>query len=104
MIANTFSNNELYDHESVTYQKVYNSLKYIHSNRSGNRILLAVKTPEVLSTEKALTKDRRDYLEAIGVDFEDFLDRLKSEPDWKESVRPLTDQFAPPNLLNRNSD
>ncbi|MFT5521609.1 MAG: spermidine synthase [Enterobacterales bacterium] len=101
LIANTFSRNKLYHNESVTYQKVFGKFNYIHSKRSGNRIIYAKKNGNPY--EKSLLKNDRIIRELteIGVNFVEFEKLLTNEPDWKENARPLTDQYSPANLLNQ---
>jgi len=100
LIANTFSNNKLYHYESVTYQKVFGAFDYIHSVNSGNRVIYANAT-ETNTTVAALSKNVLTALTEIGVDFNEFNKRLTNKPDWKQNVRPLTDQFSPANLLKQ---
>ncbi|MFT5452071.1 MAG: spermidine synthase, partial [Enterobacterales bacterium] len=101
LIANTFSRNKLYHNESVTYQKVFGKFYYIHSQRSGNRIIYAKKNQTIYDGK--LLKDTKilNQLISIGVDFNEFEKLLTNEPDWKENVRTLTDQYSPANLLNQ---
>jgi spermidine synthase len=101
LIANTFSRNKLYHNESATYQKVFGKFYYIHSRSSGNRIIYAKNDHFVY--EKSLLKDKQltTQLISIGVDFNEFNELLTNEPDWRENVRTLTDQYSPANLLNQ---
>ncbi|PCI65633.1 MAG: hypothetical protein COB38_10915 [Gammaproteobacteria bacterium] len=98
--ANTFSSSELYNYESVTYQAVFNQLQILQSPTKGNRIIFACncnnfqKLPE--STEKLVS-----LLKNYGVDLQYLVARISTEIDWDESVKPLTDQHSPANLLNR---
>ena len=41
LVANTFSDNKLFHHESVTYQNVFGKFHHIHSNKSANRVIFA---------------------------------------------------------------
>ncbi|MCP3673722.1 MAG: spermidine synthase [Gammaproteobacteria bacterium] len=100
LIANTFSNKKLYDHESVTYQNVFGDFNYIHSKKSGNRIIYAFKS-NLNAIKPSLSKELRESLSNIGVNFYDFERRLTKKPDWQQDVRPLTDQYSPANLLNQ---
>ncbi len=101
LIANTFSNNQLYNHESVTYNEAFDSFNYIHSKKSGNRVIFATKN----NTRKFdfLAHDSKLAIElmSIGVNLEDFEQRLTNKPDWDNSARLLTDQYSPANLLNK---
>ncbi len=106
LIANTFSKNKLYDHESMTYQQVFGKFYYVHSELSGNRIIYApfksenndiLETINISIQNKAFTTP----LTQIGVDFDHFQRLLTNEADWNQSARPLTDQYSPANLLNQ---
>ena len=101
LIANTFSRNKLYDYESVTYQNVFGLFKYIHSTKSGNRIIYAGNKNQQKHLGNFKSSKEADYLVSIGVDLEEFNRQLISKPDWNQNVRPLTDQFSPANLLNQ---
>ena len=103
LIANTFSTNRLFDHESVTYQTVFGNFYYAHSNRSGNRIIYANLKDKNALNAKPEVKELKAYLRKIGVDFRLFDRLLLKKVDWDETVKPLTDQFSPANLLNQGS-
>jgi len=100
LIANTFSNNKLFHHESVTYQDVFGDISYIYSQKSGNRVIYTHKNGQPINTaiipEQKIIKKLND----IGVKL-NALQRLTNEPDWDIDVRVLTDQFSPANLLNQ---
>lgn len=101
LIANTFSTNKLYHHESVTYQKVFGEFYYAHSDRSGNRIIFGnLDKPNSFESDPKV-KQIKEYLQSIGVDFRLFNRLLSNKVDWDESARSLTDQFSPANLLNQ---
>jgi len=101
LIANTFSNNKLYDHESVTYSNVFKKFSFIHSKSSGNRVIYAQKNIANKSNHISDNSQLASKLTTIGVDLKDFRQRLTDKPDWKEDARLLTDQFSPANLLNQ---
>ena len=98
--ANTFSSSELYNYESVTYQAVFNQLQILQSPTKGNRVIFACncenfnKVPEV---NNKLAKQ----LEKYGVNLPYLVARISADIDWDESVKPLTDQHSPANLLKR---
>lgn len=99
LMANTFSTNRLYHHESVTYQHVFGPYYHLHSDRSGNRIiyanLQALDSYNSHSSNQAL----RIKLERIGVNFDRFNRLINQQIDWDQNARPLTDQYSPANLL-----
>ena len=101
LIANTFSRNKLYHHESVTYQKVFPGFHYIHSQKSGNRIIYAKSNNQALEFNALDNTETAAKLTAIGVDFPEFKDLITNTPDWKQNVRGLSDQYSPANLLNQ---
>jgi spermidine synthase len=100
LAANTFSISELYDHESVTYQAVFDTFYNMKPGDSGNRVVLA-RTGDLPSVE--LLEQRAEELAPIlapyGIDLPGMLDLLRTEPDWNTEARVLTDQYAPVNLL-----
>ena len=100
LAANTFSTSRLYDHESVTYQQVFRDLVTLHRPDSGNRIILARMTP--LPDDEVLLQNARELvpgMEHFGFDPVNLIGYIGREPDWDESVRPLTDEYSPANLL-----
>ncbi|MCP4411492.1 MAG: spermidine synthase [Gammaproteobacteria bacterium] len=99
LIANTFSNNKLYHHESVTYQSIFGNFYYIHSSKTANRVIF-VSTGKYHPLKVLPNISLNSSLNAIGVDLVDFEERLTQKRDWNENARPLTDQFSPANLLN----
>lgn len=101
LIANTFSNYKLYHHESVTYQDVFGPFGYIHSKKSGNRIIYAANNYERFKNPQQMAPNLLNRLRTIGVDLKEFNQSLTNKPDWDEDARPLTDQFSPANLLNQ---
>ena len=101
LISNTFSNNRLFDHESATYQKVFGEFYYVHSDRSGNRIIYAnLNQPNAFESDPKM-QDVKKYLREIGVNFRTFNRLLSNKVDWDESAKVLTDQYSPANLLNQ---
>lgn len=98
--ANTFNGSKLYDYESVTYQSVFNELQILPSRTKGNRIIFACNCDK-LSGQFKLNQPIKSALLPLGVDLDSLVNRLSSKVDWDTSVRPLTDQFSPANLLNQ---
>jgi spermidine synthase len=99
--ANTFSISRLYDHESVTYQAVFGEFFNVRSSVSANRVILAVPgdlPPKVSLSSAVRTVGPR--LVPYDIRINEYLPGINTEPDWDESVRTLTDQYAPANLLN----
>jgi len=102
LIANTFSNNKLYHHESVTYQKVFGAYNYVHSQKSGNRVIYAnVSDKTIENADLKMHPQLADQLSDMGVNINRFKKLVTNKPDWKEEVRPLTDQYSPANLLKQ---
>ena len=103
LVANTFSTSRLYDHESVTYQRVFGPFFNFKMPITGNRVVVANR--HELPGKKVL-QDRANKLAVrfvrYAVNIDDFPPYMKHDKDWNEKVRPLTDQFAPVNLLRGN--
>ena len=98
--ANTFSGSKLYDYESVTYQSVFEQLKFLKSPTKGNRIIFACnceKFPEKITANEMMQAKLLPH----GVDLKKLVNRLSQKVDWDTKVQPLTDQFSPANLLNQ---
>jgi spermidine synthase len=104
LVANTFSTSKLYHHESVTYTNVYGNFFNFKMPITGNRVIVTNGKP--LPSRKQL-QDRANKLSGrmtkYFVNIEDFPKYMSRDRDWDESKRPLTDQFAPANLL-RNQE
>ncbi len=98
--ANTFNGSKLYDYESVTYQSVFDQLQILPSLTKGNRIIFACNC-ENLAGKIKVNQQIKKALVPFGVDLDSLVSRLTNKVDWDTSVRPLTDQFSPANLLNR---
>ena len=103
LIANTFSTSRLYDHESVTYQRVFNEFFNFKLPTSGNRIIIA-QLDTLPPRGELVTEAQRiaASLEKYGVPLLDYPRRLSTRVDWDMSRRILTDQYSPGNLLNEN--
>ena len=100
--ANTFSASRLYHHESATYQAVFGTFFNFKAPGSGNRIVLAANgslpPTAVLEANAAAW---RAPLAAYGVPIDSYPALLAAATavDWDAAARPLTDQYAPANLL-----
>jgi len=103
LVANTFSTSRLYDHESVTYQRVFNEFFNFKLPTSGNRIIVTQLQP-LPPRGQLVTEARRlaDSVHQYGVPLLDYPRRLSTRVDWDMSARLLTDQYSPGNLLNAN--
>ena len=103
LVANTFSTSRLYDHESVTYQRVFGPFFNFKMPITENRVV--VTNGHELPGRKVL-QDRANKLAdrfvKYAVNIDDFPRYMNDDKDWNEKVRPLTDQFAPVNLLRGN--
>ena len=103
LVANTFSTSRFYDHESVTYQKVFGEFFNFKLPSSGNRIIIARDAP--LPPRGELTGVARSLapsVEKFGVPLLEYPSRLSTRVDWDMSRRALTDQYSPSNLLRDN--
>ena len=103
LVANTFSTSRFYDHESVTYQRVFNEFFNFKMPSSGNRIILTQLKSlpprgQLVSEAQAISQRMEKY----GVPILEFPARLSTRVDWDMSRRVLTDQFSPANLLRDN--
>ena len=98
--ANTFSSSELYNYESVTYQAVFNQLQILQSPTKGNRVIFACNCENFNKVPEVNNKLARQ-LEKYGVNLPYLVARISADVDWDESVKPLTDQHSPANLLKR---
>ena len=115
LTANTFSSSKLYGYESATYKAVFGDFYQVSNLDNSNRIILARKNglDQNLATEQAIvgqgdnmTKLAIELL-AIGVDAKKLYQNMKStaiHQDWSDDSPLLTDQFAPANLLNMDTD
>jgi spermidine synthase len=98
LAANTFSSSGLYEHESVTYAKVFE--KFFNLKRE-NRVIVTRLGP--LPGREQLSTNARRFVAAFdryGFDAADVLPLFTQERDWNPNARVLTDQYSPANLLN----
>jgi spermidine synthase len=103
LAANTFSTSRLYDHESVTYQRVFGEFYNFKLPTSGNRLIIAQLQP--LPPRNELIERSREMepmLEKYGVPLQEYPRRMSTRVDWDMSRRILTDQYSPGNLLREN--
>ncbi|MEX0964964.1 MAG: fused MFS/spermidine synthase [Pseudohongiellaceae bacterium] len=103
LVANTFSTSRFYDHESVTYQRVFGEFFNFKLPTSGNRIIitqLGTLPPRgnLISRAQALAP----ALDKYGVPLLEYPNRLSTRVDWDMSRRVLTDQYSPANLLQED--
>ena len=100
LVANTFATSALYDHESVTYNQVFPQFINFKMPNSGNRVIIAtIKPLPSHQTIRERAMKLTDVLTTFSIDILRFLPYLKRTKDWREDVRPLTDQYSPANLL-----
>jgi spermidine synthase len=101
IVANTFSDSALYDHESVTYRAVFGPFFNL---KLGNRIILGRVGGISPGDDLALARKNAPLLEAQlkarGTNSDFLLPLLKANIDWDPNSRLLTDQYSPSNLLN----
>ncbi len=103
VVANTFSTSRLYDHESVTYQRVFGEFFNFKLPTSGNRIIIAQLEPLPPRGELVTrAQEFGDRLRKYDIPLLDYPRRLSTRVDWDMSRRELTDQFSPGNLLQGN--
>lgn len=103
LVANTFSTSRLYDHESVTYQRVFGEFYNFRLPTSGNRIIIA-QLGELPSQNELIAEAERlkARLAKYDVPLDEYPRRLSTRVDWDMSRRVLTDQYSPGNLLREN--
>jgi spermidine synthase len=115
LTANTFSSSKLYGYESATYKAVFGDFYQVGNQYNNNRIILARKSglDKNFDREQAVVKKNVNIdklaleLLAIGVDVKKLYKNMKStakHQDWPDDSPVLTDQFAPVNLLNIDTD
>ena len=103
LVANTFSTSRFYDHESVTYQQVFNEFFNFKLPSSGNRIIMTQLGPlPPRGTLASAAQQIAPSLEKYGVPLLEYPNKLSTRVDWDMSRRVLTDQYAPANLLREN--
>ncbi len=100
LVANTFSTSHLYDHESVTYQRVWDEFYNFRLPNSGNRIIITRAKPLPPRGDLSAAASRlADGLRKYGIPLLEYPARMSTWVDWDMSRRVLTDQYSPGNLL-----
>jgi spermidine synthase len=100
IVANTFSDSALYDHESATYRAVFGPFFNL---KLANRIIVG-RSGGILPDDLVNARKNAMLLQAAlakhgtGSDF--LLPLLSTKVDWDANSRILTDQYSPSNLLN----
>ena len=103
LVANTFSTSRFYDHESVTYQRVFGEFFNFKLPTSGNRMIIT-QLDSLPPRGNLITRAQSlaPSLDKYGVPLLEYPNRLSTRIDWDMSRRVLTDQYAPANLLQGN--
>ncbi len=100
IVANTFSDSALYDHESATYRAVFGPYFNL---KLANRIILG-RAGGILPGDLANARKNAGTLEPAlaqrGTGSNFLLPLLSTNVDWDTNSRILTDQYSPSNLLN----
>ncbi len=103
LVANTFSISDLYDHESATYAAVFGKFINFKIPESANRMVVvpgkSVPEEQLLTRANALRNTLAPYNVPIRRYSRILIRQRDRRPDWDPAARPLTDQFAPANLL-----
>ncbi|MBT3426685.1 MAG: fused MFS/spermidine synthase [Gammaproteobacteria bacterium] len=102
VVANTFSTSKLYDYESATYKSVFGNFFNFKLPETGNRVIIA--GPQPLPSKKVLMSRARRLANRLApyyINIEDYPRYMSTTSDWDQSVKPMTDQYAPANLLKR---
>lgn len=100
IVANTFSDSALYDHESATYATVFGPYFNL---KLANRIILGRAgglAPDDLANARKNAATLEPMLSKRGTGSEFLLPLLSTKVDWDPNSRILTDQYSPSNLLN----
>jgi len=100
IVANTFSNSVLYDHESATYREVFGPFFNL---KLQNRIVLGRKggiAPDDLAHANWNAAALEAELNRRGTSSAALLKLMNPAIDWDPQARILTDQYSPSNLLN----
>ena len=100
VVANTFSTSKLYDYESVTYESVFGNFFNFMLPITGNRVIIT--GPQPLPSRQTLTRRAKRLANRLApyyINIEDFPKYMATTSDWDSSVQPMTDQYAPANLL-----
>ena len=100
LAANTFATSELYDHESETYRAAFGAFFNFRLPTTNNRVILARNgaLPGRPSMQRNATT-WHERLQPYDVPIRSYPTDLSTALDWDTTKRPLTDQYAPANLL-----
>jgi spermidine synthase len=98
LVANTFSNSALYDHESTTYKAVFGEFFNL---RLGNRVVLTRLggLPDMQTVRRNAAQFAAEFRRR-GADAEFTAGLFNTRSDWDQTARILTDQYSPSNVLN----
>ena len=103
LIANTFSISDLYHHESNTYAAVFDEIINFRLWESANRVIIApgrhFTDKELKERGRAWRERLKPYAVPIRKYTREIIEARGDKPDWNTSVRVLTDQYSPANLL-----
>jgi spermidine synthase len=100
IVANTFSDSALYDHESATYQAVFGPFFNL---KLANRIIVGRVgglSPDDLANARKNAAVLEPAFSPRGTGSNFLLPLLSTNVDWDPKSRILTDQYSPSNLLN----
>jgi spermidine synthase len=98
LAANTFSSSGLYEHESVTYERVFE--KFFNLKRENRVVLTRLGALPDEAQLRTTARQFEDAFDRYGFEAADILPLLRQERDWDPRARILTDQYSPANLLN----
>lgn len=106
VISNTFSDSQLYHHESETYAQVFGEFYQLQiSDIETNRVIMASNQPlDALAPKIPSTFNIADFSHRYGFDPKSILTHWNKSPTWDRGVKPLTDQFSPANLLKHQGN
>lgn len=100
VVANTFASSGLYDHESATYDAVFDQVAELRLPITLNRILIATQAPwPDRATQDARARALQGDLRRHGIDLEEFAAHLDPDYRYDHDAKVLTDQYSPANLL-----
>lgn len=101
IMANTFSSSALFHHESETYHEVFGELYQIHFDDEKTNRVIIVSNDKLPPKKELLSKANyyKPLMLGYGVDTLKVFDAINDEVNWDTSVKILTDQYSPANLL-----
>jgi spermidine synthase len=98
LAANTFSSSGLYEHESVTYAKVFEN--FFNLKRENRVILTRLSALPDQEQLRTTAQQFSGAFDRYGFKAAELLPLFTQERDWNPGARVLTDQYSPANLLN----